>query len=208
MSNRFRLSHATIVAYLALFVALGGTTYAATSLPANSVGNAQLRNGAVSTAKLHDQAVTGAKVASHTLTGTQINITKLGTVPSATHAANADQLAGKPASTYLDHCPTGMTQDPNGSFCFDFTERPRADFSGAANTCALAGAHLPSPGELAQVFDHLGAGQDVQWTSSLAMNGTVFVGMVLASDSGRNLQPFDAVLDLELPYRCVTYASN
>ena len=35
------------VAYLALFVALGGTSYAATQLPANSVGTAQLRPGAV-----------------------------------------------------------------------------------------------------------------------------------------------------------------
>ncbi|HEX8742922.1 MAG TPA: hypothetical protein VF712_07295 [Thermoleophilaceae bacterium] len=35
------------VAYLALFVALGGTSYAVSSLPANSVGTAQLRPGAV-----------------------------------------------------------------------------------------------------------------------------------------------------------------
>ena len=35
------------VSYLALFVALGGTSYAATSLPANSVGTTQLRAGAV-----------------------------------------------------------------------------------------------------------------------------------------------------------------
>ena len=30
MRSRFRPSHGTVVAYLALFVALGGTTYAAT----------------------------------------------------------------------------------------------------------------------------------------------------------------------------------
>jgi hypothetical protein len=35
------------VAYLALFVALGGTSYAVSSLPPNSVGTAQLRPGAV-----------------------------------------------------------------------------------------------------------------------------------------------------------------
>ena len=42
------------VAYLALFVALGGTSYAAVKLPANSVGNRQLARGAVSSTKVKD----------------------------------------------------------------------------------------------------------------------------------------------------------
>ena len=53
---------ANAVAYLALFVALGGTSYAAVVLPADSVGRAQLRNGAVSNAKLADGAVGPAKL--------------------------------------------------------------------------------------------------------------------------------------------------
>ncbi len=40
------------IALLALFVALGGTSYAALALPANSVGTKQLRNGAVTAAKV------------------------------------------------------------------------------------------------------------------------------------------------------------
>lgn len=40
------------VAYLALFIALGGTSYAAVKLPAASVGSAQLKKGAVTEAKL------------------------------------------------------------------------------------------------------------------------------------------------------------
>jgi hypothetical protein len=54
------------VAYLALFVALGGTAYAA-SLPANSVGPAQLQKGAVTTPKIKDEAVTTGKVRDATL---------------------------------------------------------------------------------------------------------------------------------------------
>jgi hypothetical protein len=41
------LSYANVVATLALFVALGGASYAVVELPAGSVGSAQLRDGAV-----------------------------------------------------------------------------------------------------------------------------------------------------------------
>jgi hypothetical protein len=40
------------VGIIALFIALGGTSYAATQLPANSVGTRQIRPGAVTPAKL------------------------------------------------------------------------------------------------------------------------------------------------------------
>jgi hypothetical protein len=54
------------VAYLALFMAIGGTAYAA-SLPANSVGPTQLRKNAVTTAKIKGDAVTTDKVEDATL---------------------------------------------------------------------------------------------------------------------------------------------
>jgi hypothetical protein len=50
------------IAYLALFVALGGASYAATNLPPGSVGTAQLRSGAVTTNKLANASVTPAKL--------------------------------------------------------------------------------------------------------------------------------------------------
>lgn len=40
-----------LVAYLALFIALGGTSYAAFTLPANSVGTRQLRNNSITPIK-------------------------------------------------------------------------------------------------------------------------------------------------------------
>ena len=38
---------ALVISLIALFIALGGTTYAATSLPMNSVGTKQIKNGSV-----------------------------------------------------------------------------------------------------------------------------------------------------------------
>jgi len=60
---RRRPSGAMAVALVALFVALGGASWAATSLPANSVGTAQLRNN----------AVTFQKIAPHTIGAQRIN---------------------------------------------------------------------------------------------------------------------------------------
>jgi hypothetical protein len=51
---RARLSYGNVVATLALFIALGGTSYAALKLPRNSVGSAQLRSNAVTSSKVQD----------------------------------------------------------------------------------------------------------------------------------------------------------
>ncbi len=77
------------VGYLALFVALGGVSYAAVSLPRNSVGPKQLKQGAVTRAKLANSAVNGAKVAPNSLTGADIRSSTLGQVPSAAFAGSA-----------------------------------------------------------------------------------------------------------------------
>ena len=77
--RRYLPSPAMVVACLALLVALGGTSYAASQLARNSVGTIHLKRG----------AVTGVKVRSNTLTGTQINESRLGRVPTAASAATA-----------------------------------------------------------------------------------------------------------------------
>jgi hypothetical protein len=89
---RTRLTFANVTSCLALFIALGGASYAATQLPKNSVGAKQLNKNAVTTAKVKKEAITAAKVKKGTLTGKQINLSKLGTVPNATHAASADSI--------------------------------------------------------------------------------------------------------------------
>lgn len=78
-SLRGKLTYANVVASLALFLAIGGVSYAATQMPKNSVGTKQLKNNAVTTAKIKNGAVTGAK----------IKLASLGSVPNADQAANA-----------------------------------------------------------------------------------------------------------------------
>ena len=49
--------HSTIAAYLALFVALGGTSYAVVNLPRNSVGADALRQNAVRSAEVKNRSL-------------------------------------------------------------------------------------------------------------------------------------------------------
>jgi hypothetical protein len=95
-----RPSPALVISVLALVIALTGTAFAA-GLGKNSVGSKQLKKNSVTTAKLKKGAVTAAKVKNGTLTGKQINLTKLGTVPTAQTANTlapheATHLVGNP----------------------------------------------------------------------------------------------------------------
>jgi len=111
MISRFKPTYANVVATLALATALGGGAYAAVSLPKNSVGSKQLKNGAVISSKLKNGAVTGSKVARNAITGADIKASTVGTVRNATHALNSDALGGSPPSFFqrrLDSgCPAG-----------------------------------------------------------------------------------------------------
>src|SRR5690348_3965705 len=83
------------VAYLALFIALSGTAFAATQLPKNSVGAKQLKK----------QSVNAAKVKKNSLTGNQINEAKLGKVP------DASKLDGKVPADFLAAGGTAVNAD-------------------------------------------------------------------------------------------------
>jgi hypothetical protein len=70
---RRRPSASLIVSFAALFVALGGVGYAATQLPANSVGTAQIRNNSVGNFKLKSGAVGPRKIINGSVGATQVN---------------------------------------------------------------------------------------------------------------------------------------
>lgn len=87
---RKRLTYANVMSSLAVFLVLGGASaVAANQLGKNTVGSKQLKPNAVTTAKIKKDAVTGAKIKDGSITGTEINLARLGTVPSATNADNA-----------------------------------------------------------------------------------------------------------------------
>jgi hypothetical protein len=69
MSKILAFARSNAIALLALFVALGGTSYAAIAIPKNSVGTRQLRNRAVTTSKLGKGSVSPANLNGTSIAG-------------------------------------------------------------------------------------------------------------------------------------------
>ena len=91
-------SPALAVALLALFVALGGTGYAAITLQKNSVGTKQLKKGAVKNSDIAANAVTGAKVKPRSLNAGDF---RAGSLPQGPRGERGERglqgAAGSPA---------------------------------------------------------------------------------------------------------------
>ena len=169
---RPRLSYANVTATLALFVALGGTTYAATG------GNFILgrSNSASSTTSLSSSGSGPALSVRNTSTGTagSFNVTA-GHPPLTVNSGakvvnlNADKLDGKDSSAFLDRCsPAFVTR--HGRTCAGSDGVARS-FYDSISYCAEAGLRLPSLSEamtLASLFDVPGvSGTDYFWTDAI-----------------------------------------
>jgi hypothetical protein len=103
---------------IALFVALGGSGYAAVHLGKNTVGTKQLKNNSITGSKIKKNSITGSKVKNHSLTGADLNLSALGTVPAATnagHASTADHATSADAVSNLTLIPVKRIDATDGA---------------------------------------------------------------------------------------------
>src|SRR5919106_6818346 len=112
---RGQLTYANVVATLALFIALGGSSYAALTVTGKDV-----RNGSLS----------GKDVKRNSLTGRQIREGRLDTVP---RARNSARVGGLRAEQLLDKCPAGTL--PAADVCIETQARAAQIYSAAVFTC-------------------------------------------------------------------------
>jgi hypothetical protein len=136
-------SPATIVACVALVVALGGVSYAAGVLPKDSVGTTQLKKKAVTGAKLQKNAVTGTKIAKDAVTGAKV---KDGTLTAAKFKPG--QLPTGPQGPKGDPGPQGQKGDKGDSGVTGVANRSSAWTSVPANSYTTAEAQCQA-GEFA-----------------------------------------------------------
>jgi hypothetical protein len=88
------LSFSNVIAVIALFVALGGAAYAGSKLNGKnivngSIGGGKLKNETITANKIKKGTITGAQIEANSISSSAINLTTLGTVPTATTAQTA-----------------------------------------------------------------------------------------------------------------------
>lgn len=131
---RDRLTYANVTATLALFVALGGSSYAAFKISGRDIAA---------------HTITGRNIKANSIGGRQIKERSLGIVP---RARNAARLQGFPAERFLVRCPEGTI--PVSDVCVETQSRPPAPYSSAVLECertdnrAHPGRRLPTHEEL------------------------------------------------------------
>ena len=139
-----RLSFANVTAVLALFVALGGSSYAAMRVGSeeitdDSVRGRDIHKDTVRGTDVRDGDLKGKDVRDNTLTGKEVKESTLDVVPSA---QDAQTLAGKPASAFLGsdrQSRTGLIKLAHGetrtvASIGPFTWKAACSDDGGANT--------------------------------------------------------------------------
>lgn len=131
---RRRLTYANVMATLAVFIALGGISYAALTVTGRNVKNGSL---------------TFRDLRRDTLGGTRIKESRLGPVR---RARNADRLNGVTAERLLVRCPAATV--PVSDVCVENAARAPLPYGAAAVACegtdrnASPGRRLPTHDEL------------------------------------------------------------
>jgi hypothetical protein len=142
---------ANLVAYLALFVALGGSSYAAVRLTPGSVGTRALAKGAVTNANLAQNSVTSKNVANGSLTRADFKSGILGGTGAASAPAKHKAGATGPAGPQGEPGPTGPA-GRNGGAYIGLTTRSTGAVGaphGASTNVPLSGdTWTQQPGEL------------------------------------------------------------
>jgi hypothetical protein len=131
---RQHLTYANVMATAAVFIALGGSSYAAFAVSGQDITN---------------RSVSGKKLKRNTLTGREIRESRLARV---SRARNADRLNGRTAANLRIRCPSDTF--PSADVCVERTSRAAASYGSAVLECARSGTpavpgrRLPTHGEL------------------------------------------------------------
>ncbi len=216
---RRHLSYANVMASIAVFLALGGVGYAATSINGNNIAKRT-----VGANKLKNGTLTSKQVKANALNGGVIEETSLGTVPSAQTAVSATTATSAASATTAASAATAGDADtvdgftaaelqvtcPEetklfGGMCWDEDPRPADDWFQASIECGDEGGRLPSLSELLAYVAQPGVQVAAPHWSSDVTDGDGSEELVIASDETIRSNPKPTV---HLGYRCLFYRTN
>ncbi|MBA2629741.1 MAG: hypothetical protein H0U84_01790 [Thermoleophilaceae bacterium] len=202
MLRRLRphLTYANVTATLALFIALGGSSYAALRVGSrqiadNSVRTRDLRNNDVRGRDVRNRSLSDRDIARESLGGSVIDEGSLGTVREAL------LLGGRPLSTLIVRCPENRT--PTGGMCIEQGPRPAATFGTASSECAGLGGRLPLYTEVDTLIGVPSA--TPEWTASIVAEAGGTLTTLLNGPTGVTSAPIAGELR---PYRCALPRGN
>lgn len=199
MIHRLRrhFTYANVTATLAVFIALGGSSYAALSLTGRDI---------------RDGSLTHRDLKRDSLGGTRIKESRLGKVR---RARNADRLNGFGAGRFLVRCPRDTV--PVSDVCVETTARTAAPYQAAAVICegidrrTTPGRRLPTHDELLSAIGDQGialaaGGELTRNVYPSSTPGQVDVLVVINDVGNVALTPNTAAG--AKPFRCVTDPLN
>lgn len=213
-SLRKHLSYSNVTATVALFIALGGTSYAVIRVDSdnvvdNSLRSKDLRNNSVRSRDIHDRTLRARDLAPNSLGGGVLKESALGQVP---RAANAERVGGATAEDLRVRCPANTMM--NAGVCIEQDVRPADGFLGAINTCDNAGRGLPTMPQL-DPFARIGGRVSAQgeWTSSVYRNPDNGMSAVdqleaVVLGDGAAVSYERVYLAVQHAFRCVALPSN
>lgn len=208
------------IACVALFVALGGSVYAATKIDGHKIRTGSLPGnrlvpGSVPGNRLRAGTIPADRLAPGSITGAQVDAATLGQVPSAAHAGSAD--SARQAATALRAASSAEAEHLNGysagcaagtrSFagaCWQAQSSTTAlTAPGAAAACAEVGGELPAALALAAFALEPGVVLAVgdEWSGDIPIiSGTDVYGVTTVSASA---EVGFATSTLTKKFRCV-----
>jgi hypothetical protein len=193
---RRHLSYANVMATVAVFIALGGSSYAALTIT-----GADVRNG----------SLTNRDLKKNTLDGRRIRESRLGKVP---RARNADRLNGVTAARLFVRCPDATV--PVSDVCVETSARTALPYGGAAVACegtdrdATPGRRLPSHDELMTAIGEPGVNLAVggELTRNVYPAGNGRVDVLVLTDAGGSVAITSDTAAGAKAFRCVADPLN
>jgi hypothetical protein len=212
-SFRKHLSYSNVIATAALFIALGGTSYAVLRVDSrevvnNSLQSVDVRNDSLRSRDIRNRTLRARDLGLDALGGGVVKESALGQVP---HAADAGRIGGLTVQELRVRCP--LDTFAKGAVCIERSARAPSGFLGASNTCDNAGRGLPTMPQLdgfARSQGPLTPGGE--WTASVylyAAGGPTFDELEALVLSGGGDVGRDRVnAPIQHAYRCVALPSN
>jgi hypothetical protein len=194
---RRHFTYANVMATLAVFIALGGSSYAALNLTGRDIT---------------DGSLTHRELKRNTLGGTKIREARLGKVR---RARNADRLNGLTAGRFLVRCPRDTV--PVSDICVEVASRAAAPYQTAAVACeevnrrTTPGRRLPSHDELMTAIGDYGivlAAEGELTRNVYPASNSNQVDVLVVTDAGGSVALTPNTAAGAKPFRCVADPLN